>query len=308
VNKIKSGIIAGLTITISILPVGNTLGEDDTGIGATSGFSQYPDILREKVGEVSEIRYKELVESNSDRGDNEKALMRLALYKYFQGDFAGSEFYLRRLIERYGETDPGREARIWLGRTYLARGEYRSALVEWRTGLEELVDAPRSGEDLTGLYLFWIGEGYRQSGMAADARHYFESFLQRVPGHPLTSLLMERLAETYQALGIDPSSIRIDRSPAEKAPVEVENEVKMAVSTPGSFRIRIASFSVRENASALVRTLGEKGFRAETEEATLDTGRYYRVVMKGFDDRDRAEEIADRVRREGYSKAYVEEE
>ncbi len=306
-NRRKSGIVAGLILVIGFLPAGNTFGENDVGIGTTIGDGTYPSVLLEKVGEVSEIRYRELVESKSDRADTEKALMRLALYRYFQGDFAGSEFYLRRLIGRYGETDPGREARIWLGRTYLARGEYRSALVELRNGLEELEDTSKSGNDLIGRYLFWIGEGYRQSGKASDARHYFESFLKRVPGHPLTSVLRERLSDTYRSLGLDPASIRIDRSSTGEGPAETRKEAGRTAANDGSFQIRIASFSLRKNALALVRDLAEKGFEAEIEDAVLETGTFYRVVMGGYTDRERAEEIARKVHREGYTKAYVEE-
>jgi len=36
--------------------------------------------------------------------------------------------------------------------------------------------------------------------------------------------------------------------------------------------VRIASFSRRENASTLVRTLDEKGYEADIEEVTLDVG------------------------------------
>lgn len=290
------GIIPGLILGVGLLLPEAAFGQDDAGNGA--GLGTYPDIVQEKVGEVSEIRYKELVDSKLERQEREKALMRLALYRYFQGDFAGSEYYLRRLIGRFGETEEGREARIWLGRTYLARGEYGSALVELSSGLEELDDSLENGDDLAGRYLFWIGEAYRQSGKAADARHYFESFQRRVPGHPLSSVLRGRLAETYRELGIDPSTVRIETPPSEER----------RPPTPGSFRVRIASFSKKGNASKLVRELGAAGYEADIEEVSLESGRFYRVVLGGYDDRGQAEEVAKKVRREGYSMAYVEGE
>jgi tetratricopeptide (TPR) repeat protein len=164
------------------------------------GGDAYRQALREKVGEVAEIRYKKALEAKKGGPDGDKVLMRLGLYRFFKGDYAGSEYYLRRLIERFEGSDLVGEAELWLGRTFLSRGDTRSALVEFRKGLQGLERSGSEDSELLGKYYFWLGETYSRDGNLAEARRCLETVQGMSIVHLRPSLVRDRLRSVYGAL------------------------------------------------------------------------------------------------------------
>jgi len=275
------------------------------GAQAKDSEKTYQDLLHEKVGEVGEIRYGEIIETGSGERDGDKALMRLALYRFFQKDYAGAEYHLRNLLGRYPGSPLGGEARLWLGRTHLARGETMASLLELQGGLKELNAAGTAGGDLAGRYLFWIGEAYLRDGKSTDAREYFERFYGSFPGHPLSSLLSERLRSAGSDLGKGQGK----ESPGLRAATDsgsADSPGEGAASREGEFLVQVASFSSQENAEILAEDLGRSGFEASVHEVRLDSGILHRVVLDGFSDRETAAATAARLKEKGYGTAIVE--
>lgn len=250
----------------------------------------YQEALREKVGEVAEYRYKELVESKTEKSNGDRAMLRLALYRYFLRDYSGSEFYLRKLIRRFEESELTWEARLWMGRTYLARGELRAALVELRGGLQKLEGSEVEDQDLIARYLFWIGESYLRSKKRSDARDYFERLSEEIEGEKITGLPLGKLKDVYESLGMKEAASTLD--------VERVNTI---------FMVQAGSFSTRENASEMVMALEYIGLEADIHSVEISNGLYYRVVLGGYDNREVAEEIVAKILKEGYGKALIEE-
>lgn len=267
----------------------------------------YQDLLHEKVGEVAEIRYGEIAATGSGEKDGDKALMRLALYRFFKKDYAGAEYHLRNLLKQYPASPLTGEARLWLGRTHLSRGEATASLLELQGGLKELNAAGTAGGDLAGRYLFWIGEAYLRDGKSTDAREYFERFYRSFPGHPLSSLLSERLRSAGSDLAKGQGEERTELRPATDSG-SADNPEEGAASREGEFLVQVASFSSRENAEILAEDLGRSGFEASVHEARLDSGIVHRVVLDGFADRETAAATAARLKDKGYGTAIVEKQ
>jgi tetratricopeptide (TPR) repeat protein len=236
----------------------------------------------------------------------EDALIRLALYRVFLEDFTGSEFYLRRLIDRFSESPRVGEARLWLGRSHLARGEVNTALVELQAGLAAQ-ETSRSADDLLlGNYLFWIGEACLSAGESSEARDQFERLFEGFPGHPLGILSLERLRKAYQDLGMRGEVERVERLLAGIG--EEKNEMETAGrSREGQFAVQVASFSSLKSAQNLVEILYASGWSSEVREVDLGTGRHYRVLIAGLGDREEAGRVARQIREEGFDCTIVEE-
>jgi tetratricopeptide (TPR) repeat protein len=275
-------------------------GKEEEGPGA------YQEVLEEKVGEVAEYRYKGYVESKADLGDGDQALLRLALYRYFLGDYAGSEFYLRRLVKRFEESELVKEAKLWMGRTYLARGELRAALVELREGLKRLEDSENESEDLIGRYLFWIGECYLRNQKIPEARDYFAQLAEKLQSQQITSIPKGRFMETCRSLGMRNVIESLDGGEESISTTDPSRQ-DTAKTHNKAFFVQVGSFSARENAVDLVLALKDVGFTAEIHPVEVANGLYYRVMLGGFESRGKAEDIAGKVMEEGYGKTIIEE-
>ncbi len=266
----------------------------------------YKEVLKERVGEVAEYRYKGYVESKTDQGDKDQAMLRLALYRYFLGDYAGSEFYLRRLVKRYEESELIGEAKLWMGRTYLARGELRAALVELREGLKRLEDSEDASDDLIGRYLFWIGESCLRNQKVSEAGDYFGRLAERLQDQQITSVPTGRFEEACRSLGMRDLIEGLDGR--EESVSATDPSRPYAVKTGDkAYFVQVGSFSARENAAALVLALKDAGLIANIHPVEVANGTYYRVMLGGFESRGKAEEIAGKVMEEGYGKTIIEE-
>jgi len=294
---------AVMVLVVTILPApvrGQTEGDD-----TEKQERAYPDLLLEKVGEVAEIRYKEMIENRAVNRDGDKALMRLAHYRFFKNDYAGSEYYLRSLLERYGDSELTGEARLWLGSTHLARGETRATLVELQGGFQELEASNATNDDLSGRYLFWIGEAYLRDGKTSDAREYLERFYETFPRHSYSALLSDRLRTVYADLGMRQALEKLERRAAITPPV-VSNPDDDEALRAGEYLVQVASFSSEESAEILAEDLDRTGFKASVYKVKLDSGVRHRVVLGGFTDRAAADTAAMKLEKEGYGKAIVE--
>jgi tetratricopeptide (TPR) repeat protein len=300
-------LVGGMFLLSLACPPGGSARGEGKATETDAGGESYQKAVREKVGEVAEIRLKELVESRANPDDANGALFRLGLYRYFLGDFAGSEFYMRKLVKRAEGSTLAGEARLWIGRTYLERGDVRSAMVELQEGLTRLERAGKRGGELAGRYDFWIAEAYRQEGKRTEARTQYDKLAREHPQHPLSVVLQERLADMRRPPGTPPPS----GAAAEVRPVDTAvapTAQDMPVGAPAQeYQVQIGSFSVRKNAQDLVDALRDLNLRGVIRTADLETGRYYRVVVEGFSSREEAEQAAERVRKGGYGQAIVEE-
>ena len=296
---------AGILLSLSLAGVAS--GQNGGGEGINEGADAYRGALMEKVGEVAEIKYKALADSRFSGQDGEKALLRLAQYRFFLEDYTGTEYYLRRLTTRDDLSGIEGEARLWMGRTYLARGEWRAAQVEFLGGLETLEAGNVSDPELIGRYLFWVGETYRQSGKALEAREYYENLSARFPAHSLSAIVSRRLRSVNRDLGVAPGS-----EPAEEAPVSIsppgQTPPPEVAPTDLNFRVQVASFSSRANAAKLVEDLTSVGYAPRIREVHLESGARFRVYLDGYDSREEAERVARELERKGYGKAFVEEQ
>jgi hypothetical protein len=277
----------------------------------SSAAGSYSGAVQEKVGEVAEIRFKELADSGERKEGVAESLMRLAKYRFFQDDFAGSEYYLRRLTEGFEGSVLAGEAKLWLGRTYLSRMELRAALVELNGGLEEQESRRIKNDDLIGRYLFWIGEVYLRDNKASEAREYFEKFSESYPGHPLITQLLKKLQGIYRGSGMNQAVEKVDKQLKDTEIVRKptkDRDAKEKTRPPReSYLVQLASFSSNESAQKMLETLENRGIKARIREIELRQGIRYRIVIEGFESREKAEEKARKVKKDGYDYTIIKE-
>ncbi len=296
---------SGTLLVVSLVFCASAVAQDQ---GATA--SSYDATVLEKIAEVAEIRFKELADLGTSGDEAAGALLRLGKYRFFQEDFAGSEYYLRKLVEGFVGSDLAGEARLWLGRTYLARIEIRSALVELQGGLEEERSRRVKDDDLIGRYLFWIGEVYLRDDKTSDASGYFETLSDSHAGHPLSTVALRKLRQIYQNKGMSQAVEKVDRKLKESEfgePPAKDRKADGKTRQREEYLVQLASFSSNANARNMVKALEADGFKAQVREIKIAKGTRYRVVIGGFDSREKAEETARKVEKKGYDSSIVKE-
>ncbi len=280
---------------------------------ADSAEILYYQASAERVAELAEIRMVELSRKFPKSPYAERALLWSAIYHFESGNLTKSEYLLRRILKDYLLTPLEPEVRLWLGRNYIRRGEYRSAKVELRHGLNVLPDFPRTPPWVEGALSFWLGEACERAEELDCARDAFHRVALREGEDPLAALAMVRLAGVLERLGEDreagvwrekyeeeideamlSTTVRTFSERAGPGSAVVEPVYESPVPESSSERkkesvwVQAGSFSSRANADQLEETLDENGFLTEVTRVRIDGNIFYRVRIGPFTDREAA--------------------
>lgn len=294
---------------------------------ADSAEILYYQASAERVAELTEIKMMELTRAFPKSPYAERALLWAAIYHFENDNLTRSEYLLRSILRDFLLTPLEPQVRLWLGKNYIRRGEYRSAKVELRHGLNSLPDFPQTPPRVEGELSYWLGEACERAEDLTCARDAFHSVALNGGKDPLAALAMVRLAAVLEQLGehnearvwrkkyeeqIDDSILassgrprtgRSERKPRAGEPAYDVRETERT--TPGEGReslwVQAGSFSSRTNADQLIETLGENGLDASVKRVRVDGKNFYRVRLGPFPDREAAMVVLRNLRDIGVS-------
>jgi len=276
----------------------------------------YYEASAERVAELSEIKAMEITRKFPDSPYAERALLLSAVYQFEIENLAKSENLLRKILKDYLLTPIEPEIRLWLGRNYLVRGEFRSARVELLHGINSLPDFPQTPPWVEGELHYWLGETCERAGDMECALEAFQYVALQDVGEPLAACSMIRLADILERAGKKEEALIwrkrqrtiVDGKMLENAvlhsaskntpvqqPAEQYREARTSETAP-QFWVQVGSFSSRSNADNLGQTLTEQGLEVETERVILSGSNYYRVRVGPFSDREKGLDMLRRLR------------
>jgi TolA-binding protein len=293
---------------------------------ADSAEILYYQAAAERVAELAEIKMMELTRAFPKSPYAERALLWSAIYHFENDNLTKSEYLLRSILRDYLLTPLEPQVRLWLGKNYIRRGEYRSAKVELRHGLNSLPDFPQTPPRVEGELSYWLGEACERAEDMICARDAFHSVALNEGKDPLAALAMVRLAVVLEQLGDDTearvwrkkseeqiddvilassgrgSTGRSEREPrADRPAYEAREAERAADEGQEPLWVQAGSFSSRTNADQLRETLGENGLEASVKRVRIDGKNFYRVRLGPFPDREAAMVVLRNLRDIGVS-------
>lgn len=272
----------------------------------------------ERVAELADMKMMEVVRKYPRSPFAEQALLRSAVYQFEIDNLARSEFLLRKMLTDYLPSPLEPEVRLWLGKNYVVRGEYRSAKVELTHGLGCLRDYPKTPSRVEGELSYRLGEACEgeKDLRAAHEAYLHVTLLERED--PLLVMAMLKLAQVSEELGMgaeaelwrDKFEARAGLGMREKmveggretpapVPQEPRGEDSSSTVSPEAFWVQAGSFSSNSNAQELRDLLSERGFDVSVNRGKVEGKNYYRVRLGPFPDRNAALESLKKVREIG---------
>lgn len=272
----------------------------------------------ERVAELSEIKMMEIIRKFPDSPYAERALLRSAVYQFELDNLAKSEHLLRQILKDYLLTPVEPEIRLWLGRNYLERGEFRSARVELQHGINSLPDFPQTPPWIEGELHYWLGETCELAGNTDCARDAFQHVSLLDASDPLAACSMVRLIDVIQKSGDKEEALiwrkrckdlvsgtileTAVRSSSKKRP-HISRDKTVADTQipddPERYWIQLGSFSSRSNADNLKQTLREDDLEAEIKRVKVGGRNYYRVRVGPYSSRQQALDMLRQMRDSG---------
>ncbi|MFQ6103328.1 MAG: SPOR domain-containing protein [Candidatus Glassbacteria bacterium] len=272
----------------------------------------------ERVAELSEIKMVEIARRYPESPYAEAALLQSAEYQYEIENPARSEYVLRQILKEYLLTSLEPEIRLWLGKNYIVRGEYRSARVELSHGINSLDDFPQTPPWIEGELYYWMGEACeRENNLTCAEESYLHIALMEVHD-PLTVHAMGKLSKVFERRGMTEEANlwkkkyrdQVKGTVLEKArhieagkPSLVRkserDQQRTAFSSRKTLWVQVGSFSSRSNANNLRDLLEDRGIESRVTRARMRGENYYRVRLGPFKDREEAVEMLRRLRQIG---------
>jgi tetratricopeptide (TPR) repeat protein len=272
----------------------------------------------ERIAELAEIKMMEVARRFPESPFAERALLRSAIYQYEIDNPARSEYLLRKILKDYMLTPIEPEIRLWLGKNYIMRGEYRSARVELRHGINSLPDFPQTSPWIEGELHYWLGEACKKAGDNRCAQEAFLHVALLDAEDPLSVIAMDNLSLLMAEGGMDEEAELWEeryRDRAEGTMLEKANRRSVQEERPATtvereedrsdpqaqewLWVQVGSFSSNANAENLKEMLVEKGFEPEVKRARMEGRNYYRVRIGPFEEREKALEMLRRLREVG---------
>gem|GEM_PF-7077277 len=272
----------------------------------------------ERIAELAEIKFMEISRRFAGSPYAERALLKAAVYQYEIDNPARSEFLLRKILKDYLLTPLEPEIRLWLGKNYLKRGEYRSAQVELKHGINSLPDFPQTPPWVEGELHYWLGETCSRAqdyGCAREAYLYVTLLEEK---GPLSVVSMAKLTSVLESMGAVDEAGRWRRefresakgtalekmtvSRSQRRPSESPVERVEDTATPPPVEllwVQVGSFSSHANAESLAETIREKGIETEIKRMKMGGRNYFRVRVGPFEGRDEAIQMLRRLREAG---------
>lgn len=272
----------------------------------------------ERVAELADMKMMEIVRKYPKSPFAEKALLRSAIYQFETDNLARSEYLLRRILTEYLPSPLEPEVRLWLGRNYVRRGEYRSAKVELTHGLGCLGDYPKTPSRIEGELSYLLGEACMgEKDLRAAHEAYVHVTLLELED-PLLVLAMTKLTSVCEELGMREEaklwSARLERRGGEALEEKLKEAERDAPplafdppreeepshpSAAEAFWVQVGSFSSNSNAEELRKVLAGQGLDAAVRRGKVDGENVYRVRLGPFHEKNTALESLARLRQIG---------
>lgn len=157
--------------------------------------------LMEPDAAVAANHYRTILDEYPAASVADQALLRLAVYELVSGDPEQARQRLERLGRDYPFSRAQPEIPMWIGRTYLAQGDERSAIEAFLEGYTRVKgqDLPtelpsQQREALAAEYAYWLATSYGQEGDPATARQYYTLLTLDYPDSPQAADAREALA------------------------------------------------------------------------------------------------------------------
>jgi TolA-binding protein len=242
-----------------------------------------------------------------------EATLALGRLRYVQGEYAEAENLLSVFSPGVEKDYVGRQGVVQRGLAQLARGDAPGALQFLGTAGPDLSGSPEE-ED----YYFALSQAALRANKPAEATEALRILLTRHPrgdyapqalyamGVSLEMVgrsadaagvfrqVMERFPGSYEATRVRDRGIRLNPAPAPPLPLG------------GGFAIQVGAFTRRDLADALARDLKLAGVADVSVKQGSEVPPIYRVRAGAFPDREEAEALGERLRRErGFSYTVV---